>query len=223
MRKGSALAPPRRKTPPHRAPYCTVQSTMNAKLQRLFAALLVLGTVLAITAYAPFARAGGVFKLKSSTVDEVSGGWHVFVEIQVARAPSTPHTTMRFLFTKEVVYERALTDNGPDPVINRQVVQNQTPTVESLDVDFSDPRGKIFNRTRFDFTLTRPRGYEAGEYTVKLRTGDGIDVGGTVHLILKGDNPVVDRRSITFSAGKGNIKKVDTGIDAGPQVASNDT
>jgi hypothetical protein len=121
---------------------------------------------------------------------------------------------MKFLFTKLVVYERALVDNQKDPVINRQPLVNQTPTVEDQDVDFADPSGKIFNRTRFDFSLTRTRGYEAGEYKVQLRTADGVDVGGPVTLTLKGDNPVVDRRSITFNA-KSSIKKVDDGTDGG--------
>ena len=32
---------------------------------------------------------------------------------------------------------------------------------------------------------------------------------------MKGDNPVVDRRSITFNAKEGSIKKVDNGVDGG--------
>src|SRR5215472_9396904 len=97
------------KLPPRRAPYCTVRSTMNAKLKRLFAALLVIGTAALVMTLATVSSASGTFKLKSSSVDEVSGGWHVFVDNSIRRAPSTTHTTMRFLFTKTVVYERALT------------------------------------------------------------------------------------------------------------------
>jgi hypothetical protein len=129
---------------------------------------------------------------------------------------------MKFLFTKTVVYERALVDNSSSPVLNRTPLVNQTPSVESLDVDFSDPTGKIFNRTRFDFSLTRTRGYEAGEYKVQVRTTDGVDIGSPTTLVLKGDNPVVDRRSITFNAKEKPIKKVDTGLDGGAKVASND-
>jgi MYXO-CTERM domain-containing protein len=99
---------------------------------------------------------------------------------------------------------------------------NQSPTVEDQDIDFADPSGKIYNRTRFDFSLTRTRGYEAGEYKVQVRTADGTDIGSPANLVLKGDNPVVDRRSITFNAEKKGIKKVDTGLDAGEKVASNE-
>ncbi len=106
--------------------------------------------------------------------------------------------------------------------MNRTPLVNQTPSVESLDVDFADPSGKIFNRTNFDFSLTRTRGYEAGEYKVQVRTSDGTDVGTATTIILKGDNPVVDRRAITFNAKEKSIKKVDTGLDGGAE-ASDDT
>jgi hypothetical protein len=191
---------------------------MNPKFRWFSAAL----AVLAIAALASVAQAAGTFRLRSTEVQEVSGGWHVYVDITLPRPPSIAHLPMKFLFTKTVEYERALTDNSKDPVLNRQPLVGQTPSVESLDVDFADPRGKIFNRTRFDFSLTRTRGYEAAEYSVKLRTSDGIDVGGSATLILKGDNPVVDRRSITFSAKDKTIKKVDNGIDGGTEVAQND-
>jgi hypothetical protein len=130
---------------------------------------------------------------------------------------------IKFLFTKTMVFERALVDGHTDPVINRQALQNQTPSIESLDVDFADGSGKIFKGTRFDFGLTRQRGFEAGEYKVQVRTSDGIDIGGTQTLTLNGDNPVVDRRAITFNAKDKAIKKVDDGTDAGAKVAKNDT
>jgi MYXO-CTERM domain-containing protein len=161
------------------------------------------------------ARAAGTFKLKSTEAQEVSGAWHIFVTIELPRAPTVGHVPIRFLFTKTAVYERAMVDNRNDPVVNRMSLQNQTPSIESLDVDFADGSGKIFKQTRFDFGLTRTRGYEAGEYIVQVRTADGTDIGGKANLTLKGDNPVVDRRSITFNAKEGNIKKVDTGIDGG--------
>jgi hypothetical protein len=190
----------------------------QARVQRLLAAL----ALLAVGLYASVAQAGGTFHLKNTELQEVSGGWHIFVDIGLPRSPSIPHLPMKFLFTKLAVYERALVDNHADPVINRQPLVNQTPTIEDQDVDFADPSGKIFNRTRFDFSLTRTRGYEAGEYKVQLRTADGVDVGGSVMLTLKGDNPVVDRRAMNFSAKENSIKKVDNGLDGG-QVAKNDT
>jgi len=161
------------------------------------------------------ARAAGAARFKSNEVQEVSGAWHVFVTIELPRAPSTPHTPMKFVFTHTVAYERSLTDNSKDPVQTRQNLQNQPPTMESLDVDFSNSQGKVFSKTQFDFGLTRARGYEAGEYKVQIRTTDGIDIGAPMSLTLRGDNPVVDRRSITFDAKKPGIKKVGGDNDAG--------
>lgn len=168
---------------------------------------VVLGLMVALLATSA-AEAAGTFKLKSSEAQEVSGAWHVFVTLELPKAPAMPHVPMKFLFTKTAVYERALVDNHKDPVLNRVALQNQNPNVESLDVDFADPSGKIFKATRFDFGLTRARGYEAGEYKVQVRTADGTDIGGSANLVLKGDNPVVDRRSITFNAKEPGIKKV---------------
>jgi MYXO-CTERM domain-containing protein len=176
----------------------------------------------AVVFFALRAQAAGSFQLRTTEVQEVSGGWHViFGSITLPRAPSIAHTPMKFLFTKTMVYERALVDNSPQPVLNRTALVGQTPSVESLDVDFSDPSGKIYNRTRFDFSLTRTRGYEAGEYKLQVRTADGIDIGTPTTIILKGDNPVVDRRAMTFNAKESGIKKVDTGLDGGAKGPAN--
>lgn len=167
------------------------------------------------------AHAAGSFKLKSTEVNEVSGAWHLYVTIELPKAPPTAHQPMRFLFTKTVVYERSLVDGRDEPVLNRQVLENQTPSVESLDVNFADISGKIHKATRFDFGLTRTRGYEAGEYKVEVRTSDGVTIGQPARLILKGDNPVVDRRSIAFSAKEKGMTKV-AGYDAGANQAKNE-
>ena len=197
---------------------------MGAKFASSFAApvfgfLAICGVVLG----APHdALAAGSFKLKTQTVSEVSGAWHLFVTIELPRPPATAHVPIKFLFTKTTVFERALVDGHPDPVINRTALMNQTPSVESLDVDFADGSGKVFKGTRFDFGLTRARGYEAGEYKVQVRTSDGTDIGGNQTLTLNGDNPVVDRRSITFNAKEKSIKKVDDGTNAAPKPAQSD-
>ncbi|HWL88342.1 MAG TPA: MYXO-CTERM sorting domain-containing protein [Polyangiaceae bacterium] len=166
------------------------------------------------------AAAAGSAKLKTPEVQEVSGAWHLFVTIDLPKPPPIAHVPMRFVFTKTAVYERSLTDASKDPVLNRQALSNQQPTAESLDVDFANPQGKIFKGTNFDFGLTRVRGYEAGEYMLQIRTADGIDIGGAMRLVLKGDNPVVDRRSITFEAKKSGITKV--GDDAGAVAKNTD-
>jgi MYXO-CTERM domain-containing protein len=160
------------------------------------------------------------WKLKSNEASEVSGAWHIYVSIEMTSPPGTAHVPMKFMFTKNVVYERSLVDGSKDPVTNRQPLTGQMPQVESLDVDFADGSGKIFKGTRFDFGVTRTRGFEAGEYKMELKTADGLVIGSPQNLILKGDNPVVDRRSITFNAKDPKIKKVDA-VDGG-QTAKND-
>ena len=175
-----------------------------------------------VTLFARDARAVGTFKLKSTEANEVSGAWHVYVTLELPKPPLTAHQSMKFLFTKTVAYERALIDGHTEPVLTKQALQNQTPSVESLDVDFADPSGKVFKGTRFDFGLTRTRGYEAGEYKVEVRTSDGTNVGSAATLILKGDNPVVDRRAIAFNAKESGVKKV-AGYDAGNVAQNEDT
>ncbi|MBX3209328.1 MAG: hypothetical protein KF764_30120 [Labilithrix sp.] len=186
--------------------------------QALFALLAAIAT---LVAFPRAAQAVGTFKLKSTEATEVSGAWHIYVTIELPKAPLTAHQSMKFLFTKTMAYERSLIDGHNEPVLNRQALQNQSPSIESLDVDFADPSGKIFKGTRFDFGLTRTRGYEAGEYKVEVRTSDGTTIGAPANLILKGDNPVVDRRAMAFNAKEKSIKKVD-GYDAGANQAKND-
>ena len=180
-----------------------------------------LALLLALVAWPRPAHAAGSAKLKTNEVQEVSGAWHIFVRLELAKAPSTPHVPLKFVFTKTAVYERAQTDNGL--VTNRQALQMQQPTTESLDVDFANAQGKIYNRTEFDFGLTRTRGYEAGEYKLQIRTSDGVDIGGPMTLTLKGDNPIVDRRSITFEAKKKGMEKVDNGVDGGSAQQAKNT
>lgn len=185
-----------------------------------FAALLLVLLVL-VSASRDASAAAGSFKLQSTESTEVSGGWRIRVRIELPKAPLTAHQTMKFVFTKTMAYERALVDGKTEPVVNRTSLTNQQPSFESLDVDFADATGKIFKITFFDFMLTRARDYEAGEYKVELRMSDGTNIGTPANLILKGDNPVVDRRAITFNAKEKSIKKVD-GYDAGATVAKND-
>src|SRR6185369_15576207 len=114
-----------------------------------------------------------------------------------------------------VLYERSLTDKSPEkPVLTRMPLQNQQPINESMDVGFSDASGKIFKVTKFDFVIRREHGFEAGEYDLKIkRTDDGVQMGQTIRIILKGDNPVVDRRAIVF-AGDGKKKPDEKKADA---------
>ena len=79
-----------------------------------------------------------------------------------------------------------------------------------MDVGFSDATGKIFKVTKFDFVIRRDHGFEAGEYDLKIkREDDGVQMGQTIRLVLKGDNPIVDRRAIVFAGDKPKSKKVE--------------
>ena len=113
----------------------------SAAVFRLFAVTLA---VLVGLLASRDARAAGSFKLKSNEVNEVSGGWHLYVTIELPKAPLTAHQAMKFLVTKRVVYERSLVDGRSKPVLNRTPLENQTPSTESLDVDFDDASGKTF-------------------------------------------------------------------------------
>ena len=189
-------------------------------IRRIYATVTLVLTLLAVALFARDAEAGS-WRLKNNEIQEVSGGWHLYLSVDLNAPPPLPHIPMKFMFTKLVVYERALVDNQKDPVINRTVLTGQMPQIITQDVDFSDASGKVYKGTRFDFSITRTVGFEAGEYKVQLRTSDGTDVGGPVNVTLKGDNPVVDRRSMTFNAKDPSVKKI-AGVDAGTQVASND-
>jgi MYXO-CTERM domain-containing protein len=203
-------------------PYSLVCTRPLRGPRNVLPALPFLAVLAFLLTFAFDAHAVGSFKLKSNEIQEGgAAGWHLYVTIELPRPPLTAHQTMKFQFTKTMVYERALIDGHAEPVLNRQALQNQQPSYESLDVDFADPSGKIFKATRFDFYLTRARDFEAGEYKVELRTSDGTTVGAPATLILKGDNPVVDRRAIAFNAEKKPIKKIE-GYDAGANQASNE-
>jgi hypothetical protein len=192
----------------------------RARVTSILRRLAGAATLLAVVVFATAAHAAGSFKLKTTTAGEVGGSWHLFVKLELGRPPITAHVPMKFLFTKEAVFERDLVDgHGDTPVTNQMVLTNQTPNVESLDVDFADASGKIFKGTNFDFSLARDRGYEAGIYKVEVRTTDGVNIGSAQRLTLNGDNPVVDRRSITFNASPKSKKIPTLGLDAGANGA----
>lgn len=189
-------------------------------------ALVALAAVILVPSRA---FAAGNFTLKTPEVTESSGEWHVKVRIDLARPPAMMHIPMRFTFSKEAVDERAIMQKGADPVHHRMVLETAPKQIQSMDVDFADPSGKVFKSTYFEFSLRRDGGYfEAGEYQMTLSGPDG-DVGGSQKLTLKGDNPPVYRGAMDFTGDpkaqqkKGpKMENVNSGLDAGAKVASND-
>ena len=114
---------------------------MARKLIRRLPEMVLLFSMLLL--FAVDASAMGSYRLRSTEVQESGGQWHIYVAIDLPSAPALPHSTMKFIFTELTQYERALTDNSKDPVLNRMPLQNQLPkTPESLEVDFADAHGK---------------------------------------------------------------------------------
>jgi len=150
---------------------------------------------------AGLALAGGRVQWKSQKVKETDGGWKVEVTIFLSKAPDTSLVPVRFQFTPIAYYERALIDNHEGPVRNVIPLLNKQAMIEGVDIGFMDPgTGKLENRTRFTFRVTRARGYEAGEYEVEIKDARSDQTIGTKQRIsLDGDNEVIDRRAMDFS------------------------
>jgi hypothetical protein len=176
----------------------------------LFAFTLTIGSALA----------AGSIAYSRREVQESNGGWHLMMTIVYGGKPNTAHVPMRFTFTPIGIYENFLDDQHGDKPQKRKIpLIGQVAINESVDVDFADSSGKLFNRTRFDFTITRAHGFAAGDYSVTVHRPDGAPIGTAQTLILLGDNPVVDRRTISF-VGTG---KKDKPPASDPAVAAADS
>jgi MYXO-CTERM domain-containing protein len=145
------------------------------------------------------AWAAGSISYSKTRIQESNGGWNLQMTIIYGGKPPMPHVPVRFSFTPVAFFESYLDDKHGDKPQKRTIpLTGQTPINESVDVGFSDPRGKIFDRTRFDFTISRSHNFAAGEYDVVVHRADGAQLGGKQKLILEGENPVIDRRAISF-------------------------
>src|SRR4029078_2890110 len=118
---------------------------------------------------------------------------------------------MLFSFTATMLYERSLLDKtGDKPQLTRLPLSNQQPIFVDQDVGFAEASGQVFKITKFDFVIRRDRGFEAGEYDLKItRKDDGAQMGQTIRVTLKRDNPIVDRRAIVFAGERPKKKKDD--------------
>jgi len=178
-----------------------------ASSARLFAAALALfGAVLLLVGPS---HAAGTVTITDRAPQESDGRWKLKMTINYGSTPHLGHIPMLFSFTPVSLYERSLTDQSPEkPVLNKIPLKGQQSINEDMDVGFSDGSGKIFNITKFDFVLRRDRGFEAGEYELKItRKTDGAQMGSTQKITLQGDNPIVDRRAIVFAGDKKKDKK----------------
>jgi len=99
-----------------------------------------------------------------------------------------------------------------DKLVERTVpLVHQQSIIETVDVGFLDPgTAKIQNRTKFSFNVTRAHDYAAGEYKVTIYDlRNDSKIGAPTNITLKGENEVIDRRSITFGGGEKKKKKKD--------------
>lgn len=137
---------------------------------------------------------------KQTKIKEADKSWKIALEVHLDRAPDVAHMPVRFSFTAQSYFERALVDGRKEPVTRRLPLEHQQPIIEGVDIGFLDPgTGKTAKRTRFSFHVTRDRGFEAGTYEVKVTDArTDRDLGGKTILTLEGDNEVIDRRSMVF-------------------------
>lgn len=178
---------------------------------RLRAALAFAAFAFTLVFAPALALALGTAKVEQTKVMETDGKWKLSMTIDLGKAPDIPHVPMMFSFTPTMLYERDLTDESPEkPVVIKKPLQNQPAINESMDVGFSSATGETFKLTKFNFMLRRDRGIEAGEYTLEIkRVSDGVAIGSKIKLILDGENPVIDRRAISFVGDTGKKKKDD--------------
>ncbi|MBX3125349.1 MAG: hypothetical protein KF718_01460 [Polyangiaceae bacterium] len=158
-----------------------------------------------------WAWAAGRVQWTNTTVKEQagsSGSWKLDIKIFLPKAPDVAHVPVKFEFSPIAYYERAMMD-GDKLVVRRVPLVGRQDLIESVDLGFMDPgTGKIENRTRFTFKVTRAHGFEAGEYKVVIRdTRNGQPVGAPTTLKLEGENEIIDRRAMVFADKKKPPKK----------------
>jgi MYXO-CTERM domain-containing protein len=192
-----------------------MQSMASSRFPRFLTAWACFLAVLLVTT---LASAYGRVQWKSKRLKESKsrgGSWKIELTIFMPRAPDLPTIPAKFEFKQNVYFERYKDDaHGDKPQTRRVPTPGKQPIIEGVDMGFLDPSsGTIQKRTKFSFKITRAHGFEAGEWTVKMRDArNGRPIGQQVRLVLEGENKVIDRRSMVF-ASKEDKKKDDEGDD----------
>src|SRR5271154_3822174 len=109
-----------------------IHTLRNRTLHRIVVAFAAIGAMVLVAGQA---LAMGNLSLKTPTVGEKGGEWHIKVRIDLPRAPGLMHTPMRFTFSKEAVDERAIMTKGAEPEHHRMVIDTPAKQIVSLDVD----------------------------------------------------------------------------------------
>ncbi len=171
--------------------------TTLGKTVALFA-LALLTVCLSSSAFA----AGRVVWKKTTIKERLDRhSWLLKMEIYLPRAPQVSYLPVKVEFKPTAYYERTLVDGKDEPIERTVPLRNQPSLIESVDVGFKDPgTNTIQKRTRFQFKVKRKNDYVAGEYRVTIKNArTGQRIGSPTTLRFKGENPVVDRRSMDFS------------------------
>ena len=195
-----------------------------------------LGTTLVLGALvlAPLpALAAGTITPSRTDLTESDGSWKLFLTVKLGKKPPTPHQSFRFIWKQTVLYETFLDDQHGDAEQTRSIPRpDAEPLVVSMDVNFGDVKGQIWETTKFDFAVRRDNNFEAGEYKVEVRDGDNHTIGQPFTIKLAGKNTTIDRRAIIMTeskkkkkpaaddAAKGDDKKGDDKKDAAKDNAA---
>lgn len=167
--------------------------------------LFFAGVLLAALCASSSAWAYGRVEWKSKTVEErtTTKSWRLELKIFLPSPPDMAHMPMKFEFEPVAYFDRSMVD-GDKLVEQRIALQHRQSLIESVDVGFMDPgSGQIQSRTKFTFKVTRAHGYEAGEYKVTIRDSrNDRTIGTPTTLTFKGENEIIDRRSIIFTGKK---------------------
>ncbi|MEN9580298.1 MAG: hypothetical protein RJA70_3307, partial [Pseudomonadota bacterium] len=149
--------------------------------------------VLSVLLLTGLSSAMGRVAWKKTKLAESAESWHIDLEVHLNKAPDFAHIPMKFEFEPLTYFERSLEDGHAEPQLRRVPLTNKSKLVETVDIGFLDPgTGKTQARTRFSFKLTRARGFEAGEYNVKIKDKrtDAV-VGSPQRITLDGENEVI--------------------------------
>ncbi|MBN2196176.1 MAG: hypothetical protein JW751_25395 [Polyangiaceae bacterium] len=182
-------------------------------LQNLRTRLLALVTILVATLLSTTAFAYGTVKWKKTVLKEDIAGtqssWKIELEFYLPKAPDMATLPVKFEFMPTMYYERYRDDSSPNVLTRNVPLSGQQAIIESVDLGFMDPgTGKIENRTRFSFRITRAHGFQGGEYRVTVRDGrNGQTLGVPTTLKLEGENEVIDRRAMVFAGDDKKDKK----------------
>jgi MYXO-CTERM domain-containing protein len=181
---------------------------MHARRSRLLGLVAAFSLLVPLLTMTPAHAAGGVVTPAKRELEDSGSGWKLLIKIKLPKKPANPHQSFRFIFSPQVIYETFLDDTKPGEQ-TRLLPQGKdvSPVVESLDVNFGDAKGDIWDTTQFDFTVRRDRGMFAGEYKVEVRDSDDKVVGQSFTLKFNGKNEVIDRRAMVFAGDKKKKKE----------------